>query len=245
MDWYGHLVIAVHRAATRFRESCVTRDMLRLEIAAHKDQGMTAYKDYKPLTFHDATQRFADGSDTPRAYLERCLATIAAREPVVKAFTAINEAGARETADASTARWKAGKPLSPDRRHAHRHQGSARDQGHADADGLRGLQGQFPQARQCRGLGVAAGRRRHPGEDRHGRTGRRASGTDHQPVRSGAHAGRLVLGLGRRCRCAHGAGGDRHPGRRLDHPARRLLRQLRAEAHAGRASTAASAWRPA
>jgi Asp-tRNA(Asn)/Glu-tRNA(Gln) amidotransferase A subunit family amidase len=74
---------------------------------------MTAYQDYKPLTFHDATQRFADGSDTPRTYLERCLVTIAAREPVVKAFAAINEAGARETADASTARWKAGKPLSP------------------------------------------------------------------------------------------------------------------------------------
>lgn len=74
---------------------------------------MTAYRDYKPLTFHDATPRFVDGSDTPRAYLERCLATIAAREPVVKAFTALNETGARETADASTARWKAGKPLSP------------------------------------------------------------------------------------------------------------------------------------
>ena len=74
---------------------------------------MTAYQDYKPLTFHDATPRFADGNDTPRAYLERCLATIAAREPVVKAFTAMNEAGARATADASTARWKAGKPLSP------------------------------------------------------------------------------------------------------------------------------------
>ena len=74
---------------------------------------MTAYRDYKPLTFHDATPHFADGGDTPRAYLERCLATIAAREPVVKAFTAINEAGARETADASTARWKSGKPLSP------------------------------------------------------------------------------------------------------------------------------------
>ncbi len=74
---------------------------------------MTAYQDYKPLTFHDATPRFADASDTPRAYLERCLVTIAAREPVVKAFTAINEAGARATADASTARWKAGKPLSP------------------------------------------------------------------------------------------------------------------------------------
>lgn len=73
---------------------------------------MTAYKDFKPLTFHDAAKRFADGSDTPRAYLERCLETVAAREPVVKAFTAINEAGARETADASTVRWKEGKPLS-------------------------------------------------------------------------------------------------------------------------------------
>lgn len=74
---------------------------------------MTAYQDYKPLTFHDATAHFAGGSDTPRAYLERCLATIAAREPVVKAFTAINETGARAAADASTTRWKAGKPLSP------------------------------------------------------------------------------------------------------------------------------------
>ncbi len=73
---------------------------------------MTAYSDFKPLTFHDATERFSDGSDTPRAYLERCLETVAAREPVVKAFTAINEAGAREAADASSARWKQGKPLS-------------------------------------------------------------------------------------------------------------------------------------
>ncbi len=74
---------------------------------------MTAYQDYKPLTFHDVVPRFRDGSDTPRAYLERCLETIARREPVVKAFTAINEKGAREAADASTARWKAGQPLSP------------------------------------------------------------------------------------------------------------------------------------
>lgn len=73
---------------------------------------MTAYSDFKPLTFHDATKRFADGSDTPRAYLERCLETVAAREPVVKAFTAMNEAGARDAADASSTRWKAGKPRS-------------------------------------------------------------------------------------------------------------------------------------
>ncbi len=34
----------------------------------------------KAQTFHDPTSCFRDGSDTPRAYLERCLETIAARE---------------------------------------------------------------------------------------------------------------------------------------------------------------------
>src|SRR5215475_10830892 len=74
---------------------------------------MISYADYKPLTFHDAARRFTDGNDSPRAYLERCLETIAQREPVVRAFTAINEAGARVTADESAVRWKAGRPLSP------------------------------------------------------------------------------------------------------------------------------------
>jgi Asp-tRNA(Asn)/Glu-tRNA(Gln) amidotransferase A subunit family amidase len=68
---------------------------------------------FQPLTFHDALARFRDGTDTPRAYLERAIQTIAAREPVVKAFAHLNEEGARAAADASTARWKAGKPLSP------------------------------------------------------------------------------------------------------------------------------------
>ncbi len=74
---------------------------------------MIPYADYTPLTFHDAARRFTDGNDSPRAYLERCLETIAEREPVVKALTALNETGARAAADASAARWKAGKPLSP------------------------------------------------------------------------------------------------------------------------------------
>ena len=67
---------------------------------------------FKALTFHDATARFREGADTPRAYLERCLETIAEREPVVKAFASLNEASARAGADASAARWKAGRPLS-------------------------------------------------------------------------------------------------------------------------------------
>jgi Asp-tRNA(Asn)/Glu-tRNA(Gln) amidotransferase A subunit family amidase len=74
---------------------------------------MTSYADYTPLTFHDAARRFTDGNDSPRAYLERCLETIAQREPVVKALVTLNETGARATADASAARWKAGQPLSP------------------------------------------------------------------------------------------------------------------------------------
>ena len=69
-------------------------------------------REFRALTFHDALPRFRDGADTPRAYLERCLVTIASRESVVRAFVVVNEAGAREAADASTARWKAGQPLS-------------------------------------------------------------------------------------------------------------------------------------
>ncbi len=78
---------------------------------------MTDGQNYDPrtfqaLTFHDAVPSFRDGSDTPRAYLERCLEAIAAREPVVKAYAALNEETARQAADASTARYKDGQQLS-------------------------------------------------------------------------------------------------------------------------------------
>jgi Asp-tRNA(Asn)/Glu-tRNA(Gln) amidotransferase A subunit family amidase len=76
---------------------------------------MTPYSPvtFRALTWHDAVSAMRDGTDTPRAYLERCLETIAGREPVVRAWAALNEAGARQAADASGARWKAGRPLSP------------------------------------------------------------------------------------------------------------------------------------
>ena len=69
-------------------------------------------RSFRALTFHDALPGFRDGSDTPRAYLERCIATVEEREPVVKAFASLNLDTARAAADASTARWKAGAPLS-------------------------------------------------------------------------------------------------------------------------------------
>lgn len=68
---------------------------------------------FEPLTFFDAVPRFLDGRDTPRAYLEGCLEVIAEREPVVKAWVALNLAGAREAANASAGRYRRGRPLSP------------------------------------------------------------------------------------------------------------------------------------
>ena len=59
-----------------------------------------------------ATPRFAAGSDTPREFVERCLADLAALEPKIGAFVNLNLAGARTAADQSTARWRAGRPLS-------------------------------------------------------------------------------------------------------------------------------------
>jgi Asp-tRNA(Asn)/Glu-tRNA(Gln) amidotransferase A subunit family amidase len=55
---------------------------------------------------------FEDGSSSPRAFLENCLVAIDELEPDIGAFVATNIEGAREAADASTARWKEGKSLS-------------------------------------------------------------------------------------------------------------------------------------
>jgi Asp-tRNA(Asn)/Glu-tRNA(Gln) amidotransferase A subunit family amidase len=59
-----------------------------------------------------ATARFASGADTPRDFLERCLAEIEKLEPKIGAFVHLNLNGARTAADQATARWRAGKPLS-------------------------------------------------------------------------------------------------------------------------------------
>jgi Asp-tRNA(Asn)/Glu-tRNA(Gln) amidotransferase A subunit family amidase len=64
------------------------------------------------ITWHDAIPSFLDGSDTPRAYLERCLATIDAREPTVRAFVSTDVEVARKAADKATTRYKKNQPLS-------------------------------------------------------------------------------------------------------------------------------------
>ena len=63
-------------------------------------------------TFYDAIPGFRDGTDNPRAYLERCLETIDAREPEVRAFVTLNVDAARKAADEACERYRAGRPLS-------------------------------------------------------------------------------------------------------------------------------------
>ncbi len=59
-----------------------------------------------------ATAKFASGDDNPREFLERGLKELERWEPQIGAFVTLNIQAARAAADAATARWRAGKPLS-------------------------------------------------------------------------------------------------------------------------------------
>jgi Asp-tRNA(Asn)/Glu-tRNA(Gln) amidotransferase A subunit family amidase len=58
-------------------------------------------------------EEFASGAQTPRQFLERSLELLDAWEPQIGAFVATALPAAREAADRSGERWRAGKPLSP------------------------------------------------------------------------------------------------------------------------------------
>ena len=66
-----------------------------------------------PKPYLDATPRFANGADTPRDFLERCLADVAVLEPKIGAFVHLNLERARAAADESTERWRQARPRSP------------------------------------------------------------------------------------------------------------------------------------
>jgi Asp-tRNA(Asn)/Glu-tRNA(Gln) amidotransferase A subunit family amidase len=53
------------------------------------------------------------GKTTPRAFLDDSLRRIADLDGKIGAFLVVNKDGATKAADASAARWKSGKPLSP------------------------------------------------------------------------------------------------------------------------------------
>ncbi|MBC7778777.1 MAG: amidase [Proteobacteria bacterium] len=74
---------------------------------------MVRWNNPHAISFTAARANFITGSDTPRDLLERCIATIEAREPVLKAWVTLDFEGARAAADASSARYRARQPLSP------------------------------------------------------------------------------------------------------------------------------------
>jgi Asp-tRNA(Asn)/Glu-tRNA(Gln) amidotransferase A subunit family amidase len=59
-----------------------------------------------------AAQNLASGKETPREFLEKSLVLLEQWEPRIGAFVCTNVPAARAAADNSTARWRAGKPLS-------------------------------------------------------------------------------------------------------------------------------------
>ncbi len=75
-----------------------------MKVESNKPLGMRPYDRARAV--------FPTGRDAPNDYLERCLATIAELEPQVGAFVHVNEAGAREAAAASAARWRDLSPKS-------------------------------------------------------------------------------------------------------------------------------------
>src|SRR4051794_29456300 len=76
--------------------------------ASAKTSAAPALRPYLP-----ATSGFASGEDSPRDFLERAIAALEAWEGRIGAFVTLNLPAARAEADRATARWRAGKPLSP------------------------------------------------------------------------------------------------------------------------------------
>jgi len=72
----------------------------------------TAMRSPSLTSFFSAIPDFESGRDTPRAFLERCLAAIAEFEPEVGAFVHLEIENAKAAADRSTERWRRGKTIS-------------------------------------------------------------------------------------------------------------------------------------
>ena len=174
----------------------------------------------------EIVQKIARGETTCEAVVRDCLARIAERDGVVKAWVNFDPelalapgARARSRAEPRSAAWRA------DRR-----QGHHRHLRHADRDGLADLRGHRPPSdAACVAL------LRRAGAVILGKTvtcefAGMAPPADHQSAQSGAYAGRLVERLGRGGGRPHGAGRARHPDRRLGAAAGLLLRRLRLQA---------------
>ncbi len=74
---------------------------------------MKAWRNPRIVSFSRALADFKSGKQTPRDFLERCIANVEKHESRVKAFVTLDLKAARKAADESGRRYKAGTPLSP------------------------------------------------------------------------------------------------------------------------------------
>ncbi len=73
---------------------------------------MKAWRNPYIVSFAQAVAGFKSGKQTPRDFLEHCIANVDRFESRVKAFVTLDRKAARKAADESTKRYKTGKPLS-------------------------------------------------------------------------------------------------------------------------------------
>jgi len=65
------------------------------------------------VSFSEVVADFRSGRQTPRDFLERCIARVEQRESQLQAFVTLDLDAARKAADESARRYRDGKPLSP------------------------------------------------------------------------------------------------------------------------------------
>ena len=180
--------------------------------------------------FLGLTADFASGNNSPRDFLERCIGRLEAWEPRIGAFVALNLDAAREAADRSTSRWRAGKPLSPidgmpvGVKDIIETIDMATENGSPLFAGFKGNRDSASVA-ALRAAGAVIVGKTVTTEFAWMTAARHA-----QSVGLDAHARRLEQRLGRRGRGRRGQRRDRHPGVRLDPAAGELLRLLRLQA---------------
>ncbi|MBI4191490.1 MAG: amidase [Betaproteobacteria bacterium] len=73
---------------------------------------MKAWRNPCIVSFSQALAEFKSGRQTPRDFLERCIANVEQHESRIKAFVTLDLKAARKAADASVRRYRAGQPLS-------------------------------------------------------------------------------------------------------------------------------------
>ncbi|MDO8299428.1 amidase [Lacisediminimonas sp.] len=84
-----------------------------IELAGAAQSSANAAALATPAPFHACVQNFLDQADTPRAYLERCIARIEKHEPAIRAFVHLDLDTARRLADEAGERYRQRRPLSP------------------------------------------------------------------------------------------------------------------------------------